>query len=125
MGRIRLDIKINGRKLWTLFDSGARNSYVVKRAAKKLDRFDLPAPKSTALGGKEHKVTQICVVMADINGRPVDFHANVIDEIGHDEDGREIEVLFGALAMQEWGIRLDLQNEQLDLSRYTREFVEF
>jgi hypothetical protein len=29
MGRIRERIRINGRKCWTLFDSGAQNSYVV------------------------------------------------------------------------------------------------
>ena len=29
------------------------------------------------------------------------------------------------LAMQEWGIRLDLPNEKLDWSRYTNFFVEF
>ena len=45
--------------------------------------------------------------------------------IGQDEDGRVIDVLFGALPMQLWGIRLDPQNEVLDLSHFTRDFVEF
>ena len=52
-------------------------------------------------------------------------HARVVDEIGNDEDGRPIDILFGALSMQEWGIRLDLQNENLDWTRYTTDFVEF
>lgn len=38
---------------------------------------------------------------------------------------RPIEVLIGALAMQEWGIKLDLVNEALDVTNYPREFVEF
>jgi hypothetical protein len=34
-------------------------------------------------------------------------------------------VLFGSIAMQEWGIRLLIDEERLDLSRYPREFTEF
>jgi hypothetical protein len=49
----------------------------------------------------------------------------IIDEIGKDEDGKPIEVLFGALAMQQWGIRLVLAEERLDLTHYPKEFVEF
>jgi len=49
----------------------------------------------------------------------------VIDEIGKDENGTPIEILFGALAMQQWGIRLLPDEERLDLSHYPREFVEF
>jgi hypothetical protein len=49
----------------------------------------------------------------------------VIEEIGKDEDGNPIEILFGALARQQWGIRLNPAEEKLDLSRYPEEFVEF
>ena len=49
----------------------------------------------------------------------------VIDEIGPDEDGRPIEILFGALAMQQWGIRPVPDEEDLDLSHYPKEFLEF
>ena len=49
----------------------------------------------------------------------------VLDKIGLDEEGKPIEVLFGALAMQEWGIRLIPEHEKLDMSHYPTEFVEF
>ena len=49
----------------------------------------------------------------------------VIDRIGQDEDGTPIEILFGALAMQQWGIRLIPEQERLDLSHYQEEFLEF
>jgi len=49
----------------------------------------------------------------------------VIDEIGQDEDGTRIEILLGALAMQQWGIRLVPDREELDLSHYPEEFLEF
>jgi len=42
-----------------------------------------------------------------------------------DEDGKALEVLFGALAMQNWGIRLVLDKEKLDMTHYPKEFVEF
>jgi hypothetical protein len=55
----------------------------------------------------------------------VDGRAMVIDRIGTDEDGAAIEILFGALAMQQWGIRLVPETEKLDLSHYPSEFLEF
>ena len=45
--------------------------------------------------------------------------------IGKDEDGHNIEILFGALAMQQWGIRPVPETEGLDLSHFTKEFLEF
>jgi Aspartyl protease len=125
MGRIRTETKINGKAYWTLFDSGARNTYMVRQAASGLDLKNLPAPQVTNLGGKAHQVQQVCVLLGEIEDHSVQTLARVIDEIGEDDDGRPIEILFGALSMQEWGIRLDLQAEKLDWSRYTNVFVEF
>ena len=64
-------------------------------------------------------------MFANIEGHQLEFQASVIDDIGQDEDGRLIEVLVGAIAMQLWGIRLDPQNECLDFSHFTTDFVEF
>jgi hypothetical protein len=52
-------------------------------------------------------------------------HALVIDEIGKDEDGKPIEIFFGALAMEQWGIRPIPDEERLDLTHYPDKFVEF
>jgi hypothetical protein len=125
MGRIRRDIETDGRQCWTLFDSGARNSYIARRAVGGLDTSSLTNPDSVRLGGGKHVIGEVCNVQARLDGHPFHFQARVLDEIGHDEDGREIDVLFGALAMQEWSIRLDLKNERLDLSHFTTEFLEF
>jgi hypothetical protein len=125
MGRIRIEIGVDERRCWALFDSGSRNSYVTPEIAQHLVAQELPQPRSTALGGKTHKVTKTCILVADVEGHSIDTHARVIDQIGVDEEGRPIEVLIGALAMQEWGIRLDLPSEKLDFSHYTTDFVEF
>ena len=125
MGRIRSEIKVNGRKCWTLFDSGAHNSYIVREAAKGLDLKSLPKARKSALGGRSHLIRQDCLVFADVEGHSLEFPAGVIDKIGQDEDGRAIEVIFGAVAMQLWNIKLDPKNERLDFTHFTKDFVEF
>lgn len=108
MGRVRTEIEIEGRKCWTLFDSGARRSYITRDAASGIDLRPLPQPLQTLLGGSSHQIRDVCVLVANVEGHVLDFQAAVIDRIGTDEDGREIDVLFGALAMQLWGIKLDV-----------------
>ena len=125
MGRVREHIRVNGRKCWTLFDTGAPNTYVVPRVAALLATTKLAKPFRSALGGTIKKATKAAVLNAQVDGHRVSTHAMVIDEIGRDEDGKPIEVLFGALAMQQWGIRPIPDEERLDLTHYPKEFVEY
>ena len=125
MGRVRRDIKVDGRQCWTLFDTGARNTYVVPSVAEHLATSKSAEPYRTAIGGEVKKTDTTAILQAEIEGLPISTHAMVIDEIGPDEDGRPIEILLGALAMQQWGIRPVPDEERLDLSRYPDEFVEF
>lgn len=125
MGRVREHIDVKGQKFWTLFDTGARNTYVVPQVAGLLGTSPLPRPFRSALGGKVREATQAVVLNAEIEGCKISTHAMVIDEIGNDEDERPIEVLFGALAMQQWGIRPIPDQEKLDMSHYSKEFLEF
>src|SRR5205807_6452478 len=106
MGRIRQHIKVNGKKCWTLFDTGARNTHVVPGVAAHLATIKLPKAFKSALGGGTKKATQGAILNADIEGHKISTHAMVVEEIGNDEDDQPIEILFGALAMQQWGIRL-------------------
>ncbi|HEY3134757.1 MAG TPA: hypothetical protein VGL29_01785 [Blastocatellia bacterium] len=125
MGRIRQMIDIHGRESWTLFDSGARNTYIIPDVASVLVTSDLAEPFRTALGGEVRETTKTALLEGKLEGLPISTHAMVIDEIGQDDDGKPIEILFGALAMQQWGIRLIPEKEKLDLSHYPKEFVEF
>lgn len=125
MGRIRQMIDIDGKKSWTLFDSGARNTYIIPEVAEKLSTVKLPRPTFTKLGGETKESSSAALLVGEIEGKPFHTEAMVIDRIGTDEEGRLIEVLFGALAMQQWGIRLILEQEKLDLSHYPSEFLEF
>ena len=125
MGRIRQMVDVNGRDSWTLFDSGARNTYVIPVVAAQLSTVTLPRPTYSKLGGETKASSQAAVLVAQVEGKPIHTEAMIIDRIGRDEDGREIEVLFGALAMQQWGIRLAPAEEALDMSHYPEEFVEY
>lgn len=125
MARIRQMIAVNGRKCWTLFDSGARNTYVIPAVADLLNTSTTPRTIRMALGGTVKETNTEAVLHAEIEGHPISTYALVINNIGNDEDGNPIEILFGALAMQQWGIKLDPHEERLDLSNYPEEFVEF
>ena len=118
-------IKVNGRECWTLFDSGARNTYIIPEVASLLTTSKLGKPFRGALGGKAINTNETALLEADVEGRRIFTQAMVIDEIGKDEDGTGIEILFGALAMQLWGIRLIPEQEKLDLTHYPEEFIEF
>jgi len=108
-----------------LFDTGARNTYVIPAVAESLRTSETPRPIRTALGGNVKETTRTALLQAEVQGHAISTHAVVVDEIGRDENGRPIEILFGALAMQQWGIRPIPDEERLDLSHYPEEFVEF
>jgi len=125
MGRIREFIRVNGKKCWTLFDSGARNTYVTPQVASHLAATELPKPLKSALGGGIKRASKAALLVAKVEGHNISTNAYVINQIGQDEEGKNIDVLFGALAMQQWGIRLVPKEERLDLTHYPKEFVEY
>jgi aspartyl protease len=125
VGRIRQLIKVDGQECWTLFDTGARNTYVIPSVAKVLKTAPMARTFRTALGGEVKETSTSAILEAEIEGHLIATHALVLEEIGRDENGKSIEILFGALAMQQWGIRPIPDEERLDLSHYPDEFVEF
>lgn len=125
MGRIRQMIKVDGKSRWTYFDSRARNTYIIPEVANRLSTTNLTKPTFTKLGGETKSSSCAALLVGNIKGKYFHMEAMVIDSIGADEEGKEIEVLFGAWAMQQWGIHLILEQEKPDLSHYPSEFVEF
>ena len=125
MGRVRAAIEVDGTKCWTLFDTGARNTYVTSSVARLLKTSPTPQTLRSALGGAVREIKTEANLHARIEGHTISTLALVIDEIGRDEDGMPIDILFGALAMQQWGIRPIPDEERLDLTHYPEEFVEF
>src|SRR5439155_26165948 len=97
MGRIRQMIAVDGRKCWTLFDSGARNTYVIPSVAEVLKTSATPRTIRTALAGGGKETNTEGPLHAEIEGQSVSTYALVIEEIGKHEEGNRTEVLFGAL----------------------------
>jgi len=108
-----------------MFDTGSRNTYVNRDVAKLLVTSKAAEPRKVGLGGAVRTITRTAILEARVDGHTVDTHAYIVDDIGKDEDGKPIEVLFGALAMQQWGIRVVPAEERLDLTHYPTEFVEY
>jgi hypothetical protein len=118
-------IAVDGRECWTLFDSGARNTYVVPSVAALLKTSATPQTMRMALGGSIREINLEALLHARIEGHSISTYALVLNNIGEDEEGKPIEILFGALAMQQWGIKLNPAEEKLDLTHYPENFVEF
>lgn len=125
MGRIYNTIDVRGRKYWTWFDSSALHTYVTSDVANSLVTSNLKEPLRAAIGGSVHQITQTAIFNGELEGLPISIHAMVVDQIGDDESGNPIEILFGALAMRQWGIRLIPEQQKLDLTHYPTVFVEF
>jgi len=125
VGRIFTNIRIGKRDRWTLFDSGAENTYVVKGVARGLKPRRLSKTWPARLGGRVHAIRQTCILDATVKGKQLETLAFVIDEIGCDPDGRPIVILFGKWSMKQWNVVLDMKREALDLSWSPKQFVEF
>jgi len=98
---------------------------VIPSVAKALRTEPTPRTFRTALGGGIKETNTEAHLHAEIQGHQISTYALVVEDIGKDEEGIAIEILFGALAMQQWGIRPVPDEERLDLTHYPEEFVEF
>jgi hypothetical protein len=118
-------IKVDGREFWTMFDSGARNTYVLPSVAKLLMTAKVSPPFRSLIGGGVKESDTDAILQAQVQGRRISTHAWVVDYLGKDDGGKPIEILFGALAMQQWGIRPIPDREELDMTHYPDVFEEF
>lgn len=123
MGRIVRDIEVQGRPVRALFDTGSQRSYIRAEVAPPSSRKVLPI--SVGLGGEFRQLDTRCDVTAKIDGLEFDMSAYVLGELGETEHGR-LDVIVGALTMEEWWIKLDPRSGELDLSGLRRrEFTEY
>lgn len=125
MGRVRTNIEVNGREYWTLFDTGSRNTYIARDAVGSLPSWDIPNSEKVAIGGETHTIRRECMLMGKVEGYWVRTHARILEDIGYDEEEKELKIIFGALAMEEWGIHPIPEEERLDMTHYPKEFVEY
>ena len=53
MGRVRAEVVVNGRHCWALFDTGARNTYIVEDLTSLLPTFELERVELVSFYPKE------------------------------------------------------------------------
>src|SRR5713226_1862436 len=68
MGRVRQTIKVDGQECWTLFDTGARNTYVTPSVAHILKTSTMAHAYRTALGGEVKETNTAAILEAEIEG---------------------------------------------------------
>ncbi len=123
MTRIVKEIDVEGRPLRALFDTGSLRSYV--RAEFRPPATRRVSPITVGLGGTVRELNERSDFTARIGDLEFDMTAYIVEELGETEHGR-LDALVGALTMEEWYIKLDPQQGELDLSALRkREFTEF
>jgi len=123
--RIVKEIEIEGKRAMALFDTGSMHTYVVNRLLKDVPIRCLSESYKVALGGRTFEVKEYCSIEGKIEG--LVFHTEVIpiDEVGK-VDGKVVDVLIGALTMEQWEIIPNPKNATLNLAGLKRrEFTEF
>ncbi len=123
MARIVKEIDVEGRPLRALFDTGSLRSYV--RAEFRPPSTRRVSPITVGLGGTVRELNERSDFTARIGDLEFDITAYIVEELGETEHGR-LGALVGALTVEEWYIKLDPQQGELDLSALRkREFTEF
>ena len=122
MSRIVRQIEVEGRTLNAMFDTGSVRSYITIENRPTSTR-EVPSV-SVGLGGNVRHLNERSDFTATIEGLEIDITAYVIEDSIQSEFGR-IDVIVGALTMEEWWIKLDPANNEMDLSMLRRrEFTE-
>ena len=103
-----------GRKLNVLFDGGASRSLIRSDVAREVStpRELLIQREFTVADG--HKVTckYFCDLIVEIEGKRIGIEAFLVDNL-------PVPLVFGALDMEAYMIKLDLTKRKLDLSEFT------
>ena len=118
LGIVRQNLLVKGEKkeerLSVLFDSGASRSLIKTDVAREIStpRKLLIKREFTVADG--HKVTcnYFCDLIIEIEGKSIGIEAFLVDEL-------PVPLVFGALDMEAYMIKLDLAKRKLDLSEFT------
>jgi len=123
--RILKSIEIEGKPAEALFDTGSLHTYVVRKLLANVPIRKLSESYRVALGGKIIEVKESCAIEGKIEGYAFDTKVIPIDYLGK-INGSELDVLIGALTMEEWEISVNPKNGTVDLAGLKRrEFTEF
>ena len=124
MTRTFKEIDIEGKRAYTLFDTGSMRSYVRNEFASNIRRKI--EPFEVGLGGRIHRIEETSIIICSIEGLKFDIEAHPVKDLGFDEKGRRIDAIIGALAMEKWVLIPNPKTGEIDLTALKkREFTEF
>jgi hypothetical protein len=118
LGIVRQDFLVKGEKkaerINILFDNGSARSLIESNFANKLTTpHQLPVPvKVTVADDRKVSCRLYCNLIVEIEGKNVLIQPFLIDELS-------VPLIFGALEMEAYMIKLDLARKKLDLSEFT------
>jgi hypothetical protein len=123
--RIIKEIEIEGKHAIALFDTGSIHTYVVKSLLKNVPIRLLSKPYEVGLGGKVFSIQEHCSIQGKIEGWEFHTEAIPIENLGK-VNGKVIDVIIGALTMEEWEITPYPKKGILDISGLKRRiFIEY
>jgi hypothetical protein len=125
MSRVIKTIEVEGRPAVALFDSGAFNSYVLRKYLKGVPKRSVAKPYEVSLGGETFVVHEQAIINGKIEG--LDFNATVIpkDSLGR-ANGQKLDAIIGAGTMEQWEISVHPAEGSLGLEGLKRrEFTEY
>jgi len=101
-------------KLSVLFDSGASRSLIRSEIAKELStpKELLIQREFTAADGQKIASKYFCDLIVEIEGKRIGIEAFLVDNL-------PVPLIFGALDLEAYLIKMDLAKGQLDLSEFT------
>lgn len=117
MGIIRKELVARGesgeKRLIVLFDSGASRSLVRRDVA-----IEISTPKEliierelTVADGRKVRCKFLCDLILEIENKRIGIEAFVVDDL-------PVPLIFGALDMEAYMIKLDMVRRELDLSEF-------
>jgi hypothetical protein len=118
LGIIRQDLLVKGdrkeMRLNVLFDSGASRSLIRSDIARELStpKELLIQREFTAADGHKVICKYFCDLIVEIEGKRIGIEAFLVDDL-------PVPLVFGALDMEAYMIKLDLAKRRLDLSEFT------
>jgi hypothetical protein len=122
MSRPLVEVEMGGSKLNAILDTGAWRSYIRSELAEALPVVPVE-PFEVKLGGQTFGVREgrlVSGIVKDTKGRAYRF-GHVLYPIGDlgQEDGKKIDLLFGAVILEDWGTIINEATlpPQVDYSR--------
>ena len=118
MGIVKELLSVGGDKkkerLSVIFDSGSSRSLIKSKLAEELSTpRDLPiSVEVTVADGRKVSCKYYCNLVVEIEGKRIVIQPLLVD-------GLPVPLLFGALDMEAYMIKLDLVRRRLDLSEFT------